>query len=133
MADQVRMLNRLITKLVIYALHSKRIKGENKTQIIAMLLENIGALPIRKMVAWNNFGTLLVNGRPIEGEQLMNFRLNVMALRDNEARKILNDTKKFTAIDYGVHQGLTPEMNTFAKACLFNLQQEEELIAEILK
>lgn len=127
------MLNSLITKVVIWSLKTKQITGDQKTKIINGLLENIGALPIRKMVARDDFGTLLVNGRPIEGEQLMNFKLNVMALRDNEARRLINDTKKFTAVSYGIHNGLNPETIQFSKACLFNIQQEEELIAEILK
>ncbi len=127
------MLNKLITKLTIWALRSKRITGVQKTKIMTELLANIGALPVRKMVAWDQFGGLYVNGRKIDGEQLMNFKLNVMALRDNEARKMLNDTKRFVAIELGVHNGLNNDTIQFSKACLFDLQQEEEIIAEILK
>jgi len=126
------MLNKLITKIAILALHSKRITGESKNKIIEALIKNIGALPVKKIISFDDFGVLHINGRPLESEQAINFQLSVRALADNEARKIFNQQKRFLAIEMGVHNGLTPEMIIFSKACLWDIEQDEILISQIL-
>lgn len=126
------MLNKLITKLTIWALR-KRLTGENRTEVMAVLLDNIGALPIRKLVARDSMGKLLINGRTVEdANQISAFHQSFMAYKDNPARKLIADQKKFLAIEMGVHQGLTTEQIQFSKACLWNIQQDEEIINEIL-
>lgn len=126
------MWNNLFTKLVIWALHSKKITGENKAKITNVLLENIGTLPIKKLITYDIHGTLMLNGKYLEVEQIIAFKQGAMALRDNQVRRILNDQKKMLAIEMGVHNGLNPETIMFSKACLYNIQEEERLLTEII-
>lgn len=109
-----------------------RLTGDTRTYVLNKLLENIGALPLRKTIVFDPDGTVLVNGRKLELEQAVSLRESVHALKNNQARKIFNEQLKFLAIEFGVHQAMTPEMMQFAKAALWLIQEEEKLIESIL-
>jgi len=126
------MLNNLITKLVLWALHSKKIVGENKTKITNALLENIGTLPTKRLITFDQYGTMLVNGKYLEVETAIRFKQSAMALRDNEVKRIMNDQLKALAIEMGVHNGLNPETIMFSKAFLYSIQEEDKLISQII-
>ena len=126
------MLNKLITKLTIWALKSHRLTGEQRGQLKLVLIENIGALPIKKIIVRDEMGRLIVNGKHLDVEQILAFRQSLMSLKDNPARKLISDQKKFLAVEMGVHKGLNPEMIEFSKACLWNIEQDEKIIDEIL-
>jgi hypothetical protein len=127
------MLNKLITTITIWALRSKRLTREQRSKVMTVLLDNLGALPIRKLVARDNLGRLLINGKPMDDvEQLLAFRQSLMSYKDNPARKMLADQKKFLALEMGVFNGLNPEMIQFSKAVLYCIEQDEKIIDEIL-
>jgi len=126
------MLNNLITKLVLWSLKSKKITGDNKTKITNLLLENIGTLPTQRLITFDQYGTLLLNGKHLELEQIMRFKQGAMALQDNEVRKVLHQSLKAMAVEMGVHNGLTPETIMFSKAWLYAIQEEDKLIAQLM-
>ena len=126
------MLNRFITSLTIYALRSKKITGEQKTRIKNELISNIGALPTKKVIAYDSDGALYIGGKKVDMEQAGYFRESCISLADNHARKLLNEQKKFLAIEMGVHNGLSQETIEFSKAVLYVIQQEEEILAQLL-
>jgi hypothetical protein len=109
-----------------------RLTGETRTYVLNKLLENIGALPIRKTIVFDPDGTVLINGRKLELEQAVSLRESVHALKNNQARRIFNDQLRFLAVEFGVHQALTPEMMQFAKAALWLIQEEDKLIESII-
>jgi len=127
------MLNKIITKLVILALKSKKITGQNKASVLNALMENIGMLPTQKIITFDQYGTLLLKGKPLVVEQALTFKQGAMALKDNEVRKVLNEYKKWLAVEMGVHQGLNPEMILFSKACLYLIQEEEKMLEQIIQ
>lgn len=101
-------------------------------KIKTKLLENIGALPYRKIITFDNDGTLKLNGRYLEPEQAIAFRQGAIALRDNYVRKVVNEQKKMLAIELGVHNGLNTEMIEFSKACLWDIQEDENILNQII-
>lgn len=126
------MLNKLFVKIILRLLKSKKITGENKSLVLNALLENIGTLPISRAIGYDNLGGLLIQGKKIDLEKLGYIRESLMAYRDNQARKLIREQLKMLAIEYGVHNGLNVETILFSKAMLYNIQEEEKLLQELL-
>ena len=121
----------MLSKIIIKILKWKKLKGEDKTRIISALLENIDALPIRDAIKFDLEGTLIIRGRKLEIEQAQNLKQSVDVLKDNQARKIIQEQLLYEANKLGLHQGLTPEMIMFAKACVWAIQNEELLLNKL--
>jgi hypothetical protein len=118
------MLSQIICKILKW----KKLKGEDKTRIITALLDNIDALPIRDAITFDADGTILIRGKKLEIEQIQNLKTGVAVLKDNFARKLIQEQLLYEANKIGLHQGLTPEMIQFSKAVVWVLENEEKLI-----
>lgn len=121
----------MLSKIICKILKWKKLKGEDKTRIISALLENIDALPIRDAIKFDLEGTVIIRGNKLELEQAQNLKNAVATLKDNYARKIIQEQLLFEANMLGLHKGLTPEMIQFAKACIWCLENEELLINKL--
>lgn len=126
------MLNKLFVKIVLKLLKSKKITGENKTLVLNELLKNIGTLPISRAIGYDGLGNILLQGKKIDLEKLGYLKESLMAYRDNQARQLIREQLKMLAIEYGVHNGLNSETILFSKAMLYNIQEEEKLLQELL-
>ncbi len=124
-------MQRFITWLTTLLLRSKRLKGDHKTRIMSVLLDNLHAIPVNSIMQFNRDGTMLINGRSFDYEQAMAFREGVIVLKNSNARKIINDQLTYEAINLGIHQGLTPEQIQFSKAVLWIIQEEQKLIDSV--
>ena len=108
----------------------QNVKGEQKTRVIEALLDKSTMLPMRKMIVTDPNG-VQVNGKYLDYEQAISFRESTRVLKDNFARKAINEQLKFHAIQMGVHEGLNTEMIMFSKSILWILQEENKLIEEL--
>lgn len=126
------MLNKLIVWLVIRALRSKRLTGDERVKITNELLKNIGALPLRKTITFDAQGTIHINGKKLDPEQGIAFREGCMALKDSYARAILREQLRYLAIEQGVHQAINNDQVMFAKAALWYMGEEDKLINTIV-
>ena len=121
----------MLAKLIVKILHWKNLKGEDKALIVTALLENIDALPLRDAIKFDADGTLLVRGRKLELEQAQALKGATEALKTNYARQLIQEQLLYEANKIALHQGLTPEMIQFAKAVVWNLQNEELLLNKL--
>lgn len=103
-------------------------KGDDKTRIITALLENIDALPIRDAITFDADGTILIRGKKLEIEQIQNLKTGVVILKDNFARKLIEEQLLYECSKMGLHQGLTPEQIQFSKAAIWVLQQYNKFL-----
>lgn len=124
------MLKHLIAKFTIWLLKNNKITGEDKTLVIASLLDNIDALPIHEVIKFSENG-IVINGNQIEPDVAIKLRESAVALRDSYARKTIHNQMTYEAIKMGVHTGLNPEMIMFSKAALWYQQQEDKIIASL--
>lgn len=122
------MLQRLIATLAVKLLRSHKLTGEQKAKVTSALLDNIGALPIRKIFTFTQQGTILVNGKELTIEQAIALRDSARGFKDSYARRLIHDQLRFLAVEMGVHTGLNADMIMFSKAMLYNFEQEQELI-----
>lgn len=124
-------MQKLIVRLTLRLLRSKRLTGENRGRVIAALLNNLKAIPIRDVISFDTQGTLSIQGRQLELEQAMVFRDSVKALRDSYARNLIHEQLTYEAIKLGVYTGINTEMIEFSKAALWILQEENKLIEQL--
>jgi hypothetical protein len=72
--------------------------------------------------------TLIIKGREMTDEEHKNFTISLKGYKDNYVRNVIKDQLKWLAINQGIHQCQTTEQLVFAKAALWLIQKEEELI-----
>lgn len=125
------MLSSFTSKLVLWALKTARINGEDKTKVMAHLLKNIGALPLTPAFTVDVSGAIVLNGKTLDMEQTIGLRSSASALQQSSMEKVLNEQMRFLAIQMGVHHGLNPEMIMFSKAALWVIQEREKVIQQI--
>lgn len=125
------MFSSFTSKLVLWALKTVRIHGEDKTRVMAHLLKNIGALPLTPAFTVDVSGAIVLNGKTLDMEQTIGLRSSASALQQSSMEKVLNEQMRFLAIQMGVHQGLNPEMIMFSKAALWVIQEREKVIRQI--
>jgi len=116
-------MQNLLARLCIKLLRSKKLKGENKTLILNALLDNIGALPIKKIITFDVEGAMLINGKRLEIEQAISLKQSAQAFRDNTFRKLVEEQIAYMAVEYAIHNGLSPETIMFSKVA-FWIQEE---------
>lgn len=121
------MIGRVIAKIVVWALKSKTLSLQQKTECTNALLRNLFALPIRNTIIINEQGTLLINGRAVDREKAMQLRESSIATLESQARKLVKEQVAYLAINQGVHVCNTPEQMIFAKAALWFSQEEDKL------
>lgn len=126
------MLSKLITKLTIFALRNKRLKGEYKAQITSELLKNIHAIPYKDILQTLQDGSVMINGKKMDMDTARMFRDSCITLRDNFARKIIHDQVLFEATKIGVHQANNQDAITFSKSAIWNQNEENILISGLL-
>lgn len=122
----------VMAKLVIFALKSKRLSGEQKAEVLSALLENLQALPLQSIITFDEYGTVAIGGRNLEPEQAIAFRDGCRAMKDSFARKMIQEQVAYAAIKMGVHQGLNPDMILFSKAVLWYAQEENKLLSTVV-
>lgn len=125
-------MQKILVKIVMYLLKSNKVTGENKNKILSYLLQNIQAIPIRDVIKFDVDGTLKINNRALEMEQAIAFRDSARVLKDNFAKKLIQDQLTYEAIQMGVHQGLNSEMIMFSKCALWLIQEENKLLNDIV-
>lgn len=125
-------MQKVLTWLTIRLLRSKKLTGSNKTRIMTVLLDNIGAFPITDIFSRDAMGVIMISGHKLDIESANYFQQGAIALVNNNTRKIIHDQIKYEAIKLGVQQGLNSEMIMFSKAVLWVQQEEAKLLASIV-
>lgn len=96
-------------------------------KITSALLKNIGAIPIKETFEFNQQGQLMIRGKQVEVEQAIAIKEGAYALRNNNVRTLIREQMKGKALLQGIaSQNL--EQNIFARACLWVMIQEDELL-----
>lgn len=122
----------MLSKIIIKILKWKKLKGEDKTRIITALLDNIDALPIRDAISFDIDGTILIRGKKLDLEQIQNLKIGVSVLKDNFARKLIQEQLLYEASLIGL-QCVNTEQLMFSKSAIWMLRRENELINELDK
>lgn len=120
-----------ITKKTIDTLKKANLTLEDRTALTTVLLDKLQALPITNSIVVDHNG-ITINGKILEPDQAIMFSESCNALKDNYARKVIHEQVKYLAINMGIHNAVALDTLFFAKSSLWNLEQEEKLLAQIL-
>lgn len=122
------MLQRIIAKIAVYALRSKRLSGEQKVKVTSALLDNLSYFPIQDVITIDAVGNVQVRGRSLDAEQKINLHSSASTLKTSFARRLINEQLTFKAINVGVHKAQNIETILFSQAVLWVIQEENALI-----
>lgn len=120
-----------ITSLFCFLLGNSKLSLENKTKLVACLLNKLQAIPASDIIKTNEQGKIEVNGRELDMDGLKILREGAILLLDSPTRKFVKEQIMFEAVKIGVHFGDTPERVIFSKAAIWQLEQEEEFIKKL--
>ncbi|MEI6532492.1 MAG: hypothetical protein WCO06_01490 [Candidatus Roizmanbacteria bacterium] len=123
------MINKITEKL-IKQFRKTNLSLEDRVALTTVLLDKLQALPLESTFIIDSKG-ISVNGKVLEPEQVINFTESCAALKDNFARKVINEQIRYLSVNMGIHNSLSIDTLMFAKAALWCLSQEEELLSKI--
>lgn len=126
--------NKLIsqtTDKIIKKFNKEDLSLEDRIALTNTILSTLSVLPINDAIEISPEG-VKIRGRKLNTEEFINFTESCKALKDNKARQIINEQIKFLAINMGVHQSVSLETMMFAKAALWMVQNENELLDKVV-
>jgi hypothetical protein len=123
-------MQKLIAKITVWLLKSKRLDGEARILLLNALLNNLSVLPIKDVITFTTDG-ILVKGKALTVEQAVQLRENAVSLKSNSAYSIIKEQMAYEAIKFGVHGAVTLDMLAFSKAALWLNEQETKIVEEL--
>lgn len=123
-------MSKLLSKIIVWALKTIKITGEDKARVITALLANIDALPIQDAITFDQEGTILIRGKKLELEQAQLLKQSTSSLKDSYARKIIGEQMLSEANLISL-KGINTEQLIFAKACIWVMMRQDELIKKL--
>lgn len=121
----------MIVKLIIWLLKSKRLSAKNRVVLINALMDKMNAVPLQSLIAKDNAGNLYVAGRKLSGDEAWKLRENASMLLRSNARKLVQDQVRFTAIDKGFLKNDLDDVTLFYKAAIWFSQEENAVYESI--
>ena len=119
---------KLGTRLAVALLKRSTLPLEDRTLLIGMIIENIGAAPLSAMVTQNDVGALMIGGREITVDQAVKIREGARTLLDNVVERLVNEQVKYQAFTFGISSSTSLEHLYFAKAALWWGQEREKIL-----
>lgn len=112
---------------VVALLKDETLSTEDRNLLTTTVLDKLGALPVRARITFDEAQRCFVDGRPLTLERARKLKSSAQSLLHNFARGFVQDTIAFMAIKQGVHYNTTPEQGLFAKAILWQHNEEQQL------
>ncbi len=117
--------------LAIKLLRWGKLSNESRQLLTACMLEQLGALPVRAKITFDETGKVLIEGKYLSVDRAMKLRVAAQAMQRNFAYRLVQENVKFLAVKIGVHQNTSPDQGLFAKAALWQHSEERELYARL--
>lgn len=119
-------------KLAVKLLRDEALSIEDRNLLTTALLEKLGALPTRARIQLETSATgqvirILLDGQPLNERTTQRLARAARSLQNNFAHKLVQETLDFMAIKQGVHFNVNPEQGLFAKAILWQHNEERQL------
>lgn len=124
-------MQKLLCKLSVWLLKSKRLDNESKSVVLNALLSNMNALPISDILSFDLQGSLKLNGKPLTIEQAVSIKEGAVSLKNNATYRLIKEQIAFKAVNMGIHNAINLDMVLFSKAVLWVQEREVELIESL--
>src|SRR3990167_4400540 len=121
----------MLVAFVAFLLRHKKLSIKDRNLLTSVLLDSLGAVPIRDIITWNVYGQLVINNRVIDAKSAHVFQERAQALLENSVFELVMDQVAYEAITLGVHKNMSPDQGLFAKAALWHGQQLTRALLEL--
>jgi hypothetical protein len=119
-----------IVEKTIKQLSKATLSVEDRVALTNALLNKLGAFPVGDMIIKTE-NSVNINGKDLDLDQYLNFKEACVALKENFARRVINEQLKYKATKMGIHESTTIETLLFAKAVIWFINEEEILIERL--
>lgn len=100
---------------------------EDRQLLTTVLLDRLGALPIRARITVDSTGRILVDNKALTTAAAARLRKAARGLLNNFARNFVQQTIEFMAVKQAVHSNTSDAQALFAKAIFWQHAEEQEL------
>lgn len=114
-------------QMAVRLLREQSLTNEERQLLTAAMIAKLGALPIRARISVDSTGRILVDNKALTAATAVRLRRSARGLLNNFARNFVQDTVVFLAVKEGVHYNTSPEQGLFAKAIIWQHNEEQEL------
>lgn len=118
----------MIARLIAFSL--RNLSLADKTVLLNAVINRL-AVPLHAIISTDENRRILVQGKPLSIEQTETLHESAVALKDNQARRLIRDQVRFVAVDKGFLQSKDPEAQLFYKAALWFAQEEDALVESL--
>jgi len=120
-------MQRFVIQIIAWLL-SKNLSIQNRTLLINLVLDRLSSLPIKNIIVLNENGSLVINGKELDQEEMHLLQDNAKNLRDNRAFGLIQDQVLHNALSFGLNASTTLEMLYTSKAAVWWGQEQNRLI-----
>jgi hypothetical protein len=117
----------MLIRFVCWLLRHKRLSSLDRTTLTNTILDSVKALPIHAIITVNE-NKIFIRGTELEGERALVIREGAQSALNNVALRTIHEQVLYQAVSLGVHQALTPEQMSFAKAAIWFGEEELKLL-----
>jgi len=121
------MFRNIITYLVIWLMRNTKFSLENRVACTTALLDELNAIPSHDIVNVDHSGKIYVNGKAVDAGKVSQMQKQARDLLDHPLRQLVREEVSFRAVKLGVHKANDLEGVYFAKAAIYQAQQEDEI------
>lgn len=116
---------------VIKWLWRSRLSDKDRLSLLNIVIHRLDIIPLRAIITVDENRRVLVQGKPLDTEQLIVLRESASSTLNSYARNIIREQIRFAAIDQGFLKSDDPQTQLFYKAALWFAQEEQNLLENI--
>ena len=120
-------MQKIIIKIIGWLL-SRNLKLSERTLLINSVLDKLSMLPVRNIITVSENGSLVINGKELDHEEMKLIQDSAKALRDNRVFGLIQDQVLHNALSFGLNTSTTLEMLYTSKAAVWWGMEESKLI-----
>ena len=121
------MGGRLGVWLAVKLMRSARLSLEDRSLLTTTVLNALHALPLQAIISTGSSGEVLINGQPLDIEQVRQLRDSARVALNNKALGVIREQVAWVAVTTGVHKVERDIYQLlFARAALWWSQQVQE-------
>ncbi len=119
-----------ITEKVIKQLQKSNLTTQDRTALVTAILDKLVAVPIQNVIVLTET-SIVINGKELDLEAYLSFKEGCANLKDNFARKVINEQLRYKATELGVHKAQTIDELLFSKAIIWAINEENILLEKL--
>ncbi|MCK5605583.1 hypothetical protein KAR91_27060, partial [Candidatus Pacearchaeota archaeon] len=125
------MFSNIVTRSVIWLMRNTKFSMENRNACTIALLDKLNAIPSHDIINVDATGQIYFNRKPVDADKMSQLRSQADDLINHPLRQLVREQVQFRAVKVGIHKGETAEQTLFARAAIWQADQEDEIYEQI--